>query len=71
MPNSKLKHYLVEMVYVDFHLGLLGHVAYAHFVLDKDELDYTEFSAYSGPCRSTFRGDGDQSSGMMPIGIPA
>ena len=23
MPNSKLKHYLVEMVYVDFHLGLL------------------------------------------------
>jgi hypothetical protein len=24
MPNSKLKHYLVEMVYVDFHLGLLG-----------------------------------------------
>jgi hypothetical protein len=23
MPNSKLKHYLVKMVCVDFHLGLL------------------------------------------------
>jgi hypothetical protein len=28
MPNSKLKHYLVEMVCVDFHLGLLVLLCY-------------------------------------------
>ena len=33
MPNSRLKHYLVEMVCVDFHLGLLAQLT----AIDPDE----------------------------------
>jgi len=37
----------------------------------EDKLDWKPHpNAYSGPCRSPFRDDGDHDSGVMPIRIP-
>jgi hypothetical protein len=41
------------------------------FAQDEGSLTSAAVSgAYSGPCRSSFRADGDHDSGMMPIRIP-